>query len=405
MPGQSTNSGDISITAMTSLAEVRAFAPEWAKFAQTADAGNPFVHPDWLVPWAERFVRSNEQIWLLAARQHGRLIGVAPFYRQSWGSGLAHSMQLWGTGRNVRFIELPQFLLDPDEPRKAARALVGRLAAESCAWDWACVSLQPQLWLSPDWLPKSGSIVVLMKVVRFNVVRPIDGATPPVMKRNVRESLRRGRNRLDRAYPGRWSIDSATDRAAIPDALSDLVALHYARSTIIGKEVHRDALGDKADVSFLSAALSASVDRGGACIYRLLVEGRAVAALLVLRGAGSSYFLLSGMSEQFWEYSPVTLLQGRAMDDAIKLGHRQVNLSTGPDRAKTRWSEEIVASPEFVLVPNQSLSLAKFGAYWLASAAAAVKRERNRHVVLLPTYRRRLLERMARGISGNKRDQ
>ncbi len=405
MSGQPTDTGDISVTAMTSLAEVRAFASEWSEFAQAADAGNPFVHPDWMVPWAERFVRPNERIWLLAARQHGRLIGVAPFYRRSWGSGLAHSMQLWGTGRNVRFVELPQLLLDPDEPRKAARALISGLIAESRAWDWACVSFQPELWLDPDWLPKGGSMIVLMKVVRFSVVRPVDRVTPPVLKRNVRESLRRGRNRLDRAYPGRWSIDSATDRADILHALSDLAALHYARSTIIGKEVHRDELRDQADVSFLSAALSASADRGGACIYRLLVDGRAVAALLVLRAAESSYFLLSGMSEQFWDYSPVTLLQGRAIDDAIKLGHRQVNLSTGPDRAKTRWSEHIVASPEFVLAPDRPLSLGKFGAYWLASAAAAVKRDRNRHEVLLPTYRKRLVKHMARGVPGNRRDQ
>lgn len=405
MSGQPTDTGDISITAMTSLAEVRAFASEWGEFAKAADAGNPFVHPDWMVPWAERFVRPNERIWLLAARQHGRLIGIAPFYRRSWGSGLAHSMQLWGTGRNVRFVELPQLLLDPDEPRKAARALVSGLIAESRAWDWACVSLQPELWLDPEWLPKGGSMMVLMKLVRFNVVRPVDGVTPPVLKRNVRESLRRGRNRLDRAYPGRWSIDSATDRADILDALSDLAALHYARSTMVGKEVHRDELRDQADVSFLSAALSASADRAGACIYRLLVDGRAVAGLLALRTAESSYFLLSGMSEQFWDYSPVTLLQGRAIDDAVKLGQRHVNLSLGPDRAKTRWSEQIVASPEFVLVPDRPLSTGKFGAYWLASAAAAVKRERNRHEVLMPTYRRRLVKHTGRGVPGNKRDQ
>lgn len=248
-------------------------------------------------------------------------------------------------------------------------------------------------------------MMILMKIVRFSVIRPVGGVTPPVLKRNVRESLRRGRNRLDRTYPGRWSIDSATDRADILHALSDLAALHNARSTIIGKEAHRDALSDQADVSFLSAALSVSADRGGACIYRLLVDGRAVAALLVLRTAESSYFLLSGMAEQFWDYSPVTLLQGRAIDDAIKLGHRQVNLSTGPDRAKTRWSEHIVASPEFALVPDRRLSLGKFSAYWLASAASAVKRERNRHEVLLPTYRQRFVKHLARGVSGNNADQ
>lgn len=405
MSGQPTHNRDISITAMTSLAEARAFAPEWGELARAADAGNPFVHPDWLLPWAERFVRPNEQIWLLAARKHGRLIGVAPFYRRSWGSGLAHSMQLWGTGRNVRFVELPQFLLDPDEPRKAAHALVSRLSADSHAWDWAFVSLQPELWVESDWLPKGGSIIVLLKLVRASVVRPIDGVTPPVMKRNVRESIRQGRNRLDRVYPGRWSIDSATDRADILSALSDLATLHRARSTMTGKEVHRDTLRDKAEMSFLSAALSASADRGGVCIYRLLVEGRAVAALLVLRGAESSYFLLSGMSEEFWDYSPVTLLQGRAIDDAIKLGHREVNLSTGPDRAKQRWSEHIVSSPEFVLVPDRPLSIGKFSAYWLAAAAAAVQRERNRHDVLSPSYRQRLVKNIARVIPDKKRNQ
>lgn len=405
MARQSTVTGGISITAMTSLAEVRAFASEWGEFAQSADAGNPFTHPDWLLPWAERFVRSHEQIWVLAARQAGHLIGVAPFYRHAWGPGLAHSMQLWGTGRNVRFIELPQFLLDPDEPRKAARALVNSLVAESRSWDWACVSLQPQLWLQPDWLPRGGSIILLMKMVRASVVHPINEVTPPVMKRHVRESLRRGHNRLDRDYPGRWSIDSATDHADMRHALADLLALHHERSTIIGKEVHRDVLSCDADVSFLSSALSASASRGGVGIYRLLVEGRAVAALLVLRSAESSYFLLSGMSEQFWDYSPVTLLQGRAIDDAIKLGHRQVNLSTGPDRAKTRWSEQIAISPEFVLVPDRLLSLGKFSAYWLTSAAAAVKRERNRHDILLPTYGERLVKLLKRGASGDKRDQ
>jgi CelD/BcsL family acetyltransferase involved in cellulose biosynthesis len=404
-PRPRANTGNISTTVMTSLSEVRAFASEWSEFAQTADAGNPFVHPDWLVPWAERFVRSNEQIWLLAARQDGRLIGVAPFYRHSWGPGLAHSMQLWGTGRHTRFIELPQFLLDPGDPRKAARALVSGLSAESRSWDWAYVSLPPQLWLQPDWLPKGGSIIILMKMVRASVIRSIDGAAPPAMKRNVRESLRRGRNRLDRSYPGRWSIDSVTGRADILRALPDLTALHQARSAIIGKEAHRNSLTDKADISFLAAALSASADRGGACIYRLLVEGRAVAALLVLRGAGSSYFLLSGMSEQFWDYSPVTLLQGRAIDDAIKLGHRQVNLSTGPDRAKTRWSENIVMSPEFVLVSGRPSSLGKFSAYWLASAAAEVKRERSRHEVLSPPYRQRLVKLLPRGGPTDKRDQ
>ena len=100
--------------------------------------------------------------------------------------------------------------------------------------------------------------------------------------------------------------------------------------------MHANMLKRESSSSLLLSALTASADRGGACIYRLLVDGHAAAALLVLRTDECSYFLLSGMSEPSWKYSPITLLQGCAIDDAIKLDHRLVNLSTGPDTAKMR---------------------------------------------------------------------
>ena len=44
------------------------------------------------------------------------------------------------------------------------------------------------------------------------------------------------------------------------------------------------------------------------------------------------------------EFSPATLLQGRAIDDAIALGHRWVNLSTGPDTAKLRGQKLVLSA-------------------------------------------------------------
>lgn len=371
----------VQVTRVTSLLQARAIAAEWAELAETAGTRNPFNHPDWLMPWAERFLRPSEQVWLLAARRSGRLVGVAPFYRRSWGAGLAHSMQLWGTGRHSDLIELPQLLLDRERPRTVARALVARLCAESSAWDWADVPLEDPLWLEPDWLPRGGEVTVLTKTIRPNVVLPIEDGRP-AMKRNLRESLRRARNRLDRSYPGGWSVSCATDRGDLPGALSDLRRLHHERALLAGKKRHPNALAQETDWSFLSAVVIASAERGGASIYRLLVQDRAVAALLVLRTRQCSYFLLSGMSQQSWEFSPVTLLQGRATDDAVALGHRWVNLSTGPDTAKLRWAEELAMNPEFVLIPDRPFSRILFGAYWQASAAAQVARERARHRLL-----------------------
>lgn len=364
------------------MPEVRAFANEWAQFAQTAGALNPFTHPDCLMPWAERFLRPNDQIWLLTARQQNRLVGVAPFYRRSGRLSLAHSMQLWGTGPDSRLIELPQLLLDPEQPRAAARALVAWLCSGAVAWDWAVVPLENPLWLEPEWLPRGGKVTVLTKTVRASVVLPVTQDSPPPLKRNVRESLRRARNRLDRAFPGQWSVSRTVDRSDLLAALQDLAVLHADRSRIAGKERHPNALARSADWSFLSAWMSTSARRGGACVYRLLVGDRAIAALLVLRTQDCTYFLLSGMNEQSWEFSPTTLLQWSAIEDAVALGHRWVNMSAGPDTAKLRWSEQLATSAEFILTPDRAWSRIAFAGYWQMSAAMQLARERNRHTLL-----------------------
>jgi CelD/BcsL family acetyltransferase involved in cellulose biosynthesis len=379
----------IDMTVMTSLAEARYFAAEWAEFAEAEGGGNPFLHPDWLMPWAERFLRRNDQVRLMAARLNDQLVGVAPFYRRSLGLGLAHSMQLWGTGRHSGLTELPGLLVERRQQRNVTRVLVRQLCTEAKRWDWAFLPLQDPLWFEPAWLPKGGSITVLAGTVRASVVRPICEPGLGSMKRNVRESIRRAHNRLDRAYPGRWSVERATGHNDLTQAFWDLSRLHRARSGIAGKEVHRNVLRRGADSAFLLETLTQSAPRAGACIYRLVADDRALAALLVLRTTECSYFLLSGMSEDAWEYSPVTLLQGYAIDDAAKLGHRQLDLSVGPNTAKLRWSEQILVHPEFVLVANRPASLATFSAYWLASAAAAIKRERNRHSLLRHAARNR----------------
>lgn len=380
--GRSPAANAISVTRISGLDAAQRFRAEWAQFAEDAGARNPFTHPDILLPWAETFLRPTDQIWLLVARRGSELVGVAPFYRRSWGLGLAHSLQLWGVGRNSANIQLPQLLLHPGSPRASARAVVSFLCTEMDRWDWAAVSLDESLWFEPDWLPRGGTVAVVTKTIRPSVVLPLGQERHPPMKRNIRESLRRARNRLDRSFPGAWTVDRAESRHELAAALHDLTRLHGERSRIAGKERHPDALSDEANWSFLSKAISASADRKAAAIYRLMVSGEAIAALLVLRTRTCTYFLISGMSSKAWEFSPTTLLQAHAIEDAILAGQRWINLSPGPNTAKLRWSESIEASPEFILVPNRLYSTVTFGAYWQTAAAAEFHRERRRHTIL-----------------------
>jgi hypothetical protein len=332
--------------------------------------------------WAERFLRESDQVWLFAARQEGRLVGVAPYYRRSRAYGLAHSMQLWGAGRHAKFMELPALLAEQGQSRAVVRSLVRELCSHAGAWDWAYVPLPYPVWFEPNWLPWGGSITVLSGMVRACVVRPVAGSQPFPLKRNVRESLRRAHNRLDRSFPGQWRVDCASKPDEILTALNDLTFLHSARSQIPGKEFHENIISDDSEISFLSAVLEASSERGGACIYRLMVKDRPIAALLVLRTKECSYFSLSGVSREGWDYSPVTLLQGQAISDAAAIGQSFVNFSIGPNTSKLRWSEEIMVQSEFLLIPNRRLSASLFSGYWMALVGTTLRREQRQHKVL-----------------------
>ena len=181
-------------------------------------------------------------------------------------------MQLWGTGRHCALVELPQLLVDKERPRTVTRALVAYLCSDLTAWDWAEISLENPLWLEPDWLPPNGAVTVLTKLVRASVVLPLSQQGPPDMKRNLRESLRRSRNRLNRSFPGVWSITCATDQTDVPSALSDLARLHDDRSHVAGKERHPNVLRQESDWEFLSSAVDTMAERGGVSIYRLLSQ-------------------------------------------------------------------------------------------------------------------------------------
>ena len=100
---------------------------------------------------------------------------------------------------------------------------------------------------------------------------------------------------------------------------------------------------------------------------------------LVLRAPTATYLGMSGVDSEWWNFSPVTLLQLRAAESAVERGDGEFNLSTGPAVAKLRWSEHVEQHPEFIVCGPRRSSRAAFSAYRVTAAAAAVRREAARH--------------------------
>lgn len=375
--------GKRTVSVVRTLDELEALRPEWRMLYEEARPGNPFADPDWLKAWAERFVDPGE-LYVVTVRDRDEVTAVAPFFRMSRRIGPRRRLtrlQPLGTGHHWRLTELPEILLQRGLERSLLREIVGFLAHHERDWDWAQITLTPRHgWIEPQWLPESrpGAGNVLMhKATRPCVVLPLPErpeALDARLKRNVKEALRRARNRL--ATSGLdWSIECASEGEELAEAVRAAIRLHQGRAALDGRPRHSDYVPDPADHEFLADAVERLAGAGNAHVYTLVIDGEVAAAQVVLRGHGTLFFSLSGLDPRWWDMNALPLLLHRAMTDGIDLGDRLANLSVGPSVAKLRWSEQLELHQDFILVGARRLSRLAFSAYWQARAGVVLRGE------------------------------
>jgi len=380
--GRKRDHSSLSVERIGTLKAAEEIQTAWRELYDRSGSCNPYASPDWLIPWARHFVRERE-LALLTVSRNGTLIGVAPWYVDRTCPLLCH-LHLLGSGRRDTLTELPQVLTAPDEVRSVLRAVLGHWSQVPGMWDWLELPmLEEQGWFEPEWL--TGAVgdlgFVQHKLTRPSVVLSLPSDVSALhegMKRNLRESTHRARNRLDRT--GRpWAITTHAGENDIRKAMAVLAQLHAARADLVGRRHHGDQLALPEQREFLADALGAMAGRGRAEILTLDVEGIPVAAQLVLRAPNATYLGPSGVDPAWWEVSPVTLLQLHAAESAVERGHREFNLSTGPGVAKFRWSERVVQNPEFIVCGPRRRSRSAFTAYRALSAIAGVRRDAATH--------------------------
>ena len=372
----------LTVTHLRTFDEAAAITDEWRALYRLAARGNPFASPDWLLTWARFFVAESD-LDIFAVWRDGTLVGLAPWYIKR-RPPLPRRLQLLGSGRHAALTELPQVLTAPGEARSVLRAVVGEWARQPGEWGWLELPIMAdQGWFEPEWLAgtAAASSLVEHKSTRATVVLDLPADVTALhagLKRNLLESTHRARNRLDKTGQS-WVITTHEDPADVAATLPVLAGLHAVRARLPGRRKHPDQLAGSLLRLFLGDALHLMAASRQAQILTLDVAGRAVAAQLVLGAPAASYLGLSGMDPEWWQVSPVTLLQLHAAQSAVERGHRAFNLSVGPSVSKLRWSEQISQHPEFVICGPRRSSRLAFTGYRMAAAAASVQRETQRH--------------------------
>ncbi|MFI7586768.1 GNAT family N-acetyltransferase [Spongisporangium articulatum] len=355
---------------------------EWQKlYATQSGVANPFASPVWATEWLRHFVpRGDARIFMVTERD--ALIGVSPMYLgqvKIGGLPLARRLLPVGAGQTTP-LEIPFMLAAPGRDRTVQKAIVRHTVGLDVSWS-EMVLTREQCWFDPAIGDGDGPSATFHRHqgARACVVlelSPTWDETRSRLKRNVKESLRRARNRLTK--DGRpWRIEHRTGTDLTREVVDGWLDLHRARAEQTDTwSKHGDAYADPHLRAFMRRLLPKLGAEHQASIVELHFDGSVQAAQLVLHGPNTIYFHSSGFTPEVWQFSAVTALQGAAIERAIEHGDRWVNFSPGPNEGKLRWSETLLGIDEFAYSGAQRGAASRYATFLLAKDAREVRQIR-----------------------------
>ena len=326
---------------------------EWRALCQAVGT-LPFMSWEWSASWwkhlARRGLAVKDRLYLRTVRDDaGQLVAVAPLMlteMPSRGPIRFRCLQFFGTDPNIT--ELRGVLCRPEVELEAYRALLDHLFERASEWDWI-------VW---DGVAPDGEVARLIQgYAPLRVAREISNfllelpATWEQFKstrsRNIKESLRKCANSLKR--DGLVPVSRVAEGGReLELAVETVMRLHAARSTRTDTIAHPDVFRTPAAKRFLLEICTRHSAVGGVRVFSLELENRIVAARIAFVWGRSMYLYYSGYDPSYSKYSVMTTVVADAIRYAIAQGYRTVNLSTGNDLSKTRWSPTEVAYQQTV---------------------------------------------------------
>ncbi|MCX6028513.1 MAG: GNAT family N-acetyltransferase [Chloroflexi bacterium] len=332
---------------------------EWNDLLRRSRSDTIFLTWEWQTIWWRYVGASRGPLYLLAARDAGRLIGILPLYLSD-DSG-QRTLQVVGC------IEVSDYLdliieAGKEEPVYAAFLawLTGhpeRSAAESKdetpAWDLVDLCNQPVA--SPahtrlaEMARESGWIVeVFQEDVCPVITLPAEYARPPSddpqqgalqlweaylesLDKKERHEIRRKLRRLEREAP-EARVRLVTGGPELDAAMADFIALHRLSSQA------KDAFMTDEMQGFFRAIAAALAERGWLQLSTLEIAGRPAASYFCFDYANQILVYNSGYDPQASpQLSPGWVLLARLIQDAIAQGRTRFDFLQGNEDYKHRF--------------------------------------------------------------------
>lgn len=273
-----------------SLAGLEALRPEWSELHSRCPRATPFQSPEWLIPWT-RHLFGGGDIWALAMRDAGELVGLAPLF--CWGIE-RRFVSFLGAGIS----DYGDVLFAPGLERACVAEMW--LFLDRMRGQWDALDLQEV---------RCGSALLHGRLAEQCSVCPVLdlGTYPESMDRKHRTDLRRAQNKL------RDKIRFATA------GFEEFLPLYQARWGPMAdplQRFHREAGGE---------------------FHLLHIDAEPAAAIHTLNSSQTLYCYLSGYDPSLAKLSPGAVLLGWVLDQATARGVREADFLRKTESYKYLW--------------------------------------------------------------------
>ncbi len=334
----------------------------------------PFVTFDWVVAWwthlRSQRVAIKDELYIITFReQDGRLAGVAPMMvtcRPNAGPLSMRQLQFIGADTNIT--ELRCIAAPVEDMETIYAALVAYLQTKPVACDWLKLTGIVQGTSVPEKVKAAfGDIGWSREVPNFYLeLKPTWAEFKSGLSRNIKESLRKCYNAPKRDGL-EFEFSVVNDGADMEVAISEFLRLHGQRAQLAETVVHPDVFRAESSRLFLFDVCRRFAGRDKLRAFQLKYQGAVIATRIGFVMGDSLYLYYSGYDPAFAKYSAMTTTVAEAIQYAIANGFRTVNLSTGRDVSKERWSPMELTYHELEVASASPLGAFKYRVFNVAS--------------------------------------
>lgn len=343
----------MDIEAITTAAAWDALEPEWDELVERSGRASVFLTWEWLRPWWRHCRPADASLYVLAAREDGRLVGLAPLYRSRLSAcGLGSLRRVGFIGDASGDSEYLDVVAESGREADVVGACFDHLDADPAGWDVAAFRLVPKDSPSFDALRQvaaaRGLLFESRDVACSAVELPDDwDAYLATLQSRFRGKLRSLLRRLPAEHGAEFV--QCTDADDLPERLASMYELHQQRWHAEGKP---GSFASAARRNFYAEMAEGFLRRGWLRLYSLRLDARWAAHEFSFEHRGRVYYLQQGFDTSCGKLSVGIALKAHVLSESIAGGARVYDFLGGiaPHKeklgAQPRWCAHVtVARP------------------------------------------------------------